>query len=146
VPEFAIHPGDARDHAVALDGADDRAGLRVDLMDLLAAVFADPQRSLRPGEAGIPALAGGGDGGENRAGSRVDLANAILGDLKEVSPVIGGAGMGGDVDRTQHVAAFGIDGFELVAGCEPDVLAVEGHAMHLFHIGEGAVFAQDMCL
>src|ERR1700675_3295793 len=34
VPEFAIDPADAGDEAVGLDGAQDRAGLRIDLMDL----------------------------------------------------------------------------------------------------------------
>src|SRR5262245_11543066 len=34
VPQLAIDPGDAGDEAVGVDGAEDRSGLRVDLVDL----------------------------------------------------------------------------------------------------------------
>src|SRR5689334_5963807 len=34
VPELAVHPGDAGDEAVGLEGAQDGAGLGVDLVDL----------------------------------------------------------------------------------------------------------------
>jgi hypothetical protein len=43
VPQRAVDPGDARDEAVGFDGAKDRAGFRVDLMDLALAIVADPQ-------------------------------------------------------------------------------------------------------
>ena len=48
VPEFAVDPGDAGDEAVGLDGAQDLAGLRIDLMDLAVAMLPDPERSLPP--------------------------------------------------------------------------------------------------
>src|SRR5262249_26922265 len=38
VPQFAVDPGDAGDETVRLDGAEDRAGLRIDLMDLAFAM------------------------------------------------------------------------------------------------------------
>ena len=43
VPELAVDPGDAGDDAVGLDGAQDGAGLRIDLMDLAAAMLPDPK-------------------------------------------------------------------------------------------------------
>jgi hypothetical protein len=45
VPEFVTDPGDAGDEAVRLDGAKNRAGLRIDLMDLAVAVLGDPECS-----------------------------------------------------------------------------------------------------
>src|SRR5215813_11525572 len=45
VPELSVDPGDTGDEAVRLDRAEDRAGRRVDLVDLPLAVLADPQRS-----------------------------------------------------------------------------------------------------
>src|SRR5215813_10578429 len=35
VPQFTVDPGDAGDETVRLDGAEDRAGLRIDLMDAI---------------------------------------------------------------------------------------------------------------
>ena len=54
VPEFAVHPGDARNKTVRLDGAKYRAGLRIDLMDLALAMLRDPERAFRPGRNGAP--------------------------------------------------------------------------------------------
>jgi len=113
-------------------------------VDLPAAVVADPERAFRPGEAGIAAVAGGGDAGEDFSGRRLDPQDAVLGDLVEMAPVEGGAGMGGDVDRPHQRAALGIDGIERFSGGEPEVLAVVGDAVHLLHAGKGAVFAKDM--
>jgi hypothetical protein len=50
VPKLAVAPGDAGDDAVALDGAEDRAGLRIDLVDLPTAMLPDPKRSFGPGQ------------------------------------------------------------------------------------------------
>ena len=125
VPELAVDPGDAGDEAVGLDGAQDRAGFGIDLMDLALAVLPDPERAFGPGEAGVAAAAGRRDGGEHAAGLRIDLLDAILGDLEQVLAVEGGAGMRGDVDRAQRLAARGIEGVQPVAGGEPDLLAVD---------------------
>src|SRR5579884_3480832 len=43
VPEVAIAPGHAGDAAVGLDGAEDRPGLGIDLMDLPLLVLTDPE-------------------------------------------------------------------------------------------------------
>src|SRR5580658_2506249 len=55
VPEFAIDPGDAGDHAVGLDGAKDRPGFGIDLMDLPAPRLAYPKRPFGPGEPRVAA-------------------------------------------------------------------------------------------
>ena len=43
-----------------LDGAQDRAGLGIDLMDLALAILPDPERALGPGQPGVAAAAGAG--------------------------------------------------------------------------------------
>ena len=57
-----------------------------------------------------------------------------------------GARMPGDVERAQLLAALGIEGVQPVAGREPDMVAVERDSMNLFGLGEGPVFADDLCL
>ena len=51
VPELAVDPGDAGDEAVGLDGAKDRAGLGIDLMDLPVRDAVPPRACLRPRRA-----------------------------------------------------------------------------------------------
>src|SRR5262249_20389491 len=99
VPELAVDPGDAGHEAVGLDRAQNRAGLRIDLVDFPGAVLPDPERPLRPREPGIRAAAGRRDRGDHSAGLRIDLLDAILGDLKQIPAVECRAGMRGDVDR-----------------------------------------------
>ena len=67
MPELAVDPADTSDEALGLDGAQDVAGLRIDLVDLAAVMLADPKRAFGPGKAGIAALAGGRDGCEDAA-------------------------------------------------------------------------------
>src|SRR6185312_16080739 len=50
VPEFAFHPGNPGDEAVGLDGAQDRPGLGIDLMDLALPILSDPKRPFGPGK------------------------------------------------------------------------------------------------
>ena len=45
--------------------------------------------------------------------------------------------------RPHDLAAVGIEGVQPVAGGEPDMLAVEGDAVHLVDAGKGAVLAED---
>src|SRR5262249_29263714 len=42
VPELAIHPGDAGDEAATFNGAQDPAGVGIDLVDLAFAIDTDP--------------------------------------------------------------------------------------------------------
>jgi hypothetical protein len=53
------------------------------------------------------------------------------------------AGMSGDVDGAHRLAACGIECVEFVAGCEPDLRAVIGDAVHAVDALEGAIFADD---
>ena len=131
VPQLAVDPGDAGDEAVGFDGAQDLAGLGIDLMDLALAMLADPERPFGPGHAGVAAVAGRRDRREHAAGLGIDLLDAVLGDLEQVPAVESRAGMGGDVDRAHRLAALGIERVQPVAGGEPDVLAVEGDAGHV---------------
>ena len=126
-----------------LDRAQDRPRLGIDLVDLAVAILPDPERAFGPGEPRIAAAAGRRDRGEHAAGLRIDLLDAILGDLEQVPAVEGRSGMRGDVERARQLAARRIEGVELVAGCEPDMPAVEGDAMHLVDAREGSVFAED---
>src|SRR3984885_4099301 len=80
VPEFAIDPGDAGDETVRLDGAKDRAGLRIDLMDLAFAMLPDPEAPFRPRHSGGAAV-GCRDGSDHAAGRRNVLLDAIPGVL-----------------------------------------------------------------
>ena len=105
VPELAVDPGDAGDEAVGLDGAKNRPGCGIDLMDLPLPILPDPQRPFGPGEPRVAAAAGRRDGGEHAAGLRIDLLDVILGDLKQVLAVEGRACMRGDVDRAQRLPA-----------------------------------------
>src|SRR4029453_18771610 len=61
VPQLAVGPGDAGDDAIGLDGAQDLSRFGIDLMDLTAAMLADPQRAFGPGHARIAAVAGSGN-------------------------------------------------------------------------------------
>src|SRR5260370_4599101 len=58
VPKLSIHPGAPVDEAAALDGAKNRPGLGIDLMDLAVPILAHPQRAFGPGEPGVAAAAG----------------------------------------------------------------------------------------
>src|SRR5262249_31072389 len=124
VPELAVDPGHAGDEAAARDGAQDRAGTWIDLVDLLLAVDADPERAFRPGEPGVAAAARRRNGRDHLAGVWIDLLNAALGDLKQMLAVERGSGVRGDVERALGLAALRIDRIQLVVGGEPDMLAV----------------------
>ena len=85
VPELSIHPGDPGDEAVGLDGAKDRSGLGIDLVDLAVAILTHPERPFRPGQARAAAR-GRGDGRDHSTGLRIDLLDAVAGELEEMRP------------------------------------------------------------
>src|SRR5215471_543556 len=131
VPELSAGPGDAGHEAIGLDGAKDRPGLWIDLMDLALPILPNPKRSLGPCEPGVPAAAGRRNRGEHTAGLRIDLLNAIASDLKDVLAVEGRAGVRRDVDRAHHLPTRRIEGLQLVSGSKPDALTVVGDAVHV---------------
>jgi hypothetical protein len=45
-----------------------------------------------------------------------------------------------NIDGADGLAGFRVQCLELVARCEPDILAVIGDAVNLFDIREGAIF------
>ena len=128
-----------------LDGAKNRAGLRIDLMDLAVAVLGDPECSLRPGHSGGAAI-GRRDGRDNVAGLRIDLLNSVAGDLEQMlaveSPVPACAGT--SIARTV-LPLSGSTAFERFAGRDPDIGTVVAYAMHVGDTRKGAVFADDVC-
>src|SRR2546430_6901007 len=83
MPQLAVDPGDPGDDAVALDGAENRPCLGIDLMDLPAPMLPHPERPFGPREARVTAAARRRDRREHTAGLRVDLLDAILGDRSE---------------------------------------------------------------
>src|SRR6185312_16108621 len=90
MPEFAVDPGDPGDEAIALDGAKDRACLRVDLMNLARPVVPHPKRAFGPRQPRIAPTARRRNRRDHTAGIRIDLLDAILGDLKQIAAVEGG--------------------------------------------------------
>src|SRR6266542_1077650 len=146
VPELAVHPGNARDEAIRINRAQDRAGLGVDLADLAGAILSDPERPLGPGQARVAAVGRCRDGGHDLARAGVDLLDAVVGQLPQVLAVESSAGVGGDRELADQRAALGIERDDALAAREPDVRAVEGHAVDLVHTGIGAVFAEDLRL
>ena len=144
MPEIAIGPGDAGDVTARFDGAQDRARFRIEAVDFVVLVLADPEGSFGPCQSGTGAgAAGRGNGRQDFARSRVDLLDAAVGDLEQVAAVERRAGLGLDRDRARQGAACGVQRPQRVAGREPDMPAVEGQAVHLVDAVEGAVFADD---
>src|SRR6185437_4891501 len=117
------------DEAVGLDGAQDRARVRIDLMDLAVPIRADPERAFGPGKSGVAATGRRRDGGEHAVRFWIDLLNTILGDLEQVFSVEGGACMRSYIDRAQRRPARRIKRMQFVSGSKPDILTVIGDAM-----------------
>src|SRR5262245_22045688 len=146
VPQLPIDPSDTGDEAFGFDGAKNRSGLGVDLMDLALPIFAHPKRALGPGKSGVAAAPGRLNRGEHAPGLGIDLLNTVLGDLEQMLTVERGARMPGHIERSQLLATLRIEGIQAVAGREPDVRAVERDAVDSFGLREGPVFADDISL
>ena len=142
VPELAIDPGDSRDKAVGLDGAKNRAGVGIDLMDLPIPILPHPERAFGPGESRTGAI-GRRNCAEHAAGVRIDLLDAVAGKLEQVATVESRSCMRGDIDRADLLPALGIKCVQLVSRREPDVLTVIGDPSDAFDAGKGTVFAKD---
>src|SRR5262249_6485263 len=146
VPELAVDPGDPGDDAVGFEGAKNRSGFGIDLMDLPSSVLPHPERSCAPREPRVTAAAGRRDRREHTACFRIDLLDAILGDLKQVLAVEGGSCMCGDIDRAHQLAGIRIDGVQFVPGREPHMLTVEGHTVHGVDTRKRSILAGDFSL
>src|SRR5580704_14875125 len=103
VPKLSLDPGNPGDEAAAFDGAKNRPGLGIDLMDLAVPILAHPQRAFGPGESGVAAAARRRDRSKHLAGCRIDLADTILGDLKQVLAVESRSSVRGDIDRAERL-------------------------------------------
>jgi hypothetical protein len=77
------------------------------------------------------------------AGLRIDLADAILGDLKQVPAVEGRPCVPGDFERAHRFPARRIEGVQLVAGRKPDVPTVKRNPMHVVDTRKGSILTQD---
>src|SRR5215831_1391599 len=144
VPELSVDPGDTGDEAVGLDDAENRACFGIDLIDLPVLVLPDPERSFGPGESRVSSAAGRGDRGEHIAGLRIDLPDTAIGELNQVPAVEGLSGARSDVDRAQRLTAGRIDGLQLVARSEPDVLAVIRDSVHIVHTIERPILTENL--
>jgi hypothetical protein len=144
VPEISVDPRDPGDKAAGFDGAKDRPCFRIDLMDLPAPIVPDPERPFGPSEPRVTAAAGRRDGGEHTAGLRIDLADAILGELKQVLAVEGGSGMRGDIDGAPYLSARRIEGVQRVSRGKPDLLAVIRDAIDSVDTRKGSILTDDL--
>src|SRR6187551_2697996 len=113
-------------------------------MDLPVPILSHPERPFGPREPGVTAAAGRRDGGEHTPGLRIDLLDAILGELKEVLAVERGSCMCGDIDRAHRIPGRRIEGVQLVAISEPDVLAVVRDPSHIVDTRKGSVLTDDL--
>src|SRR5882762_4037257 len=143
VPELAVGPGDPGDEAVGLDGAKNRPGLGIDLMDLPVPILPHPERPFGPREPRV-AAAGRRDRGDHTAGLRIDLLDAILGELKQVLAIEGRSCMRGDIDRAHRLPARRIEGVQLVSGRKPDILTVIRDSTHGLDTRKGPVLTEDL--
>src|SRR3954447_8086131 len=143
MPELAVNPCHPGDDAVTLDRAQDRACLRIDLVDLAAAMLPYPKRAFSPGQTGVAPVAGRGNRRKHAAGGRIDFLDAILGDLKQVPAVEGRSCMRGDIDRPHRLSTLGIEGAQPISGCKPDIPAVKRYTMYAVNSWKRTIFTED---
>ena len=143
MPELAVDPGDAGDEAVGLDGAENRPGLGVDLVDLSIPILPHPEHPFGPREPRVTAAAGRRDRGEHTAGLGIDLLDALLRELKQVLAVERRSCMRGDIDRANRLPARRIERVQLVSGRKPDVLTVKRDPMHVVDTWKGSILIEN---
>lgn len=139
VPELSVEPGHARDEAVGLEGPQDIAVFRVDLIDFALAVVPDPERTFGPGQARVAALAGRWDGGENRTAPGIELVNLGIGDLVDVLAIERRACMAGDAEGALGPSGRGVKAQQVLTCGKPDVLSVVGDAGDLVELGKRTI-------
>jgi hypothetical protein len=139
VPQLSINPGDSGDETIGLDSAQNRACIRIDLVDLPIPIFPDPERSFRPRKSRVAAVARGWNRGEHAAGLGINLVDAILGNLKKVFPIESRSRMRRDIDRALHLPARRIKGVQLISRGKPDIVPVISDTIHSLDARKGAI-------
>lgn len=143
MPQLSVGPGDAGDETTRLDHAQHGTGFGVDLIELSFAIPPHPQGALGPGQAGATVASRGRNGGQHTTRLRVDLLDAIGGELEQMATIERGAGVRADVERAPQLPTGGIEGMQSVSAREPDLLAVEGHAVDMLDRRERSVLIDD---
>src|SRR5206468_2067823 len=116
VPQVALHPRHARDEAVRLDGAEDRARLGIDLMNLPRAILAYPERPFGPRESRVTAAGGCWNRRYDAPGIGIDLLDTRLGDLIEEFAVERRTGVRGHIDGAQLITRRRVECAHRIAG------------------------------
>src|SRR5262249_9232660 len=132
------------DEASGLDGAKNRPGLGIDLMDLPIPIAPNPERPFGPREPRATDAAGRWDGGDHAAALRIDLLDAILGELKQVLAVEGRSRIRGDVDRAQPLPARRMGGIQGIPRRKPDVPTVKADTVHVIDARKRSILAHDL--
>ena len=140
--ERILIAGRAGDEAIGLDGAKNRSGLRIDLMDFPVSILPDPKRPFGPGESRA-AAAGRRDGGEHAPGLRIDFLDSLVRELKQVPAVESRSRVRGDIDRAQRFPALGIEGVELVSRRKPHAFTVKRHTIHTVDARKRSILTED---
>ncbi|MNF72070.1 hypothetical protein D3C84_540360 [compost metagenome] len=143
MPQSPLDEGDTGDKAVGFNGAQDLAVSGVDLVNLAFLILPHPQRAFGPGQSRIAATTGGGNGRKDMSGPGIDFVDAVFGDLEQVLAIKGSAGMGGNVNRAQHLAAVRVQRIDFAIAGKPDLLAIPRDAAHMIDFGKRAVFTND---
>src|SRR6185295_18767976 len=112
----------AGDEAVRLYRPKNLPGVGIDLVDLPAPIVPNPQRPLSPRKPRVTTSAGRRNRGEHSTGLCIDLLDPIFRELIEMLAVERRSRIGSDVDRALHLPARRVDGVQLVARREPDVV------------------------
>src|SRR6185437_10826558 len=143
VPQFPIDPGHARDEAVGVDRAKNRARHGIDLVDFARAILSDPERSLRPGEAGIASVGRRRNRRHNAPRGRIDLLNSRFSDLIEEFAVERRSGVRRYVEHPALLTRGRVETAKRIASREPDRLAVVGDAANVVRPRKRAVLPND---
>src|SRR6185312_5562815 len=113
-------------------------------MDLPLSILPYPERPFGPRQPRVTAAAGRRNRRQHTTRVRIDFLNAILSQLKQVLAIERGSGVRTDIDRALGLPARWVERVQLVAGREPDVLAVERHPIDVFDARERSVLAEDL--
>src|SRR5262245_51709731 len=77
------------------------------------------------------------------ASGGIDFLGAVVGQLIHMSAVERGSSMRGDIDRSEHLPAYRVEGAQPVSGGKPDVPTVIRDATHVLDIRKGSVLTNN---